>query len=103
MQGFPEGYTADCWPLRRANSQQPSVQPGGQAEAKAEAEAERERLRFAVLGNAVTVDVARWIGERLIDEYECAPLRMPRLACFDCSAVMHCSALLAIAVSGEFF
>lgn len=67
-QGFPEGYSEDCWPVRLPGLQQHACRPSSRADAE-----ERERLRFALLGNAVTVDVARWLGERLLRLYECAP------------------------------
>ena len=65
VQGFPEGYTEDCWPVRPPGMQGHACRPCSRAEAE-----ERERLRFALLGNAVTVKVARWLGERLLQLYE---------------------------------
>lgn len=69
VQGFPEGYTEDCWPVRLPGLQHHICRPCSRADAE-----ERERLRLALLGNAVTVDVARWLGERLVRMYECATL-----------------------------
>jgi DNA (cytosine-5)-methyltransferase 1 len=54
--------------------------------------AHRASLRWTLVGNAVSVPVARWLGERLVDpadsvSLELAPLpltgRWPRAACFD--------------------
>lgn len=75
-QGFPEAYTEDCWPVRLPGLQGHACRPCSRADVE-----ERERLRFALLGNAVTVDVARWLGGRLMRLYECAapppPARIP--------------------------
>ena len=54
---------------------------------------ERQHLRFAMLGNAVTVDVARWLGERLNRLYECAS-RPPTLFTLinNCTVLRICTA-----------
>ena len=67
--GFPEGYTEDCWPLRAPGVQHHLQRPTCRNDAD-----ERGRLQLALLGNAVTVDVARWLGERLVRLYECVGL-----------------------------
>eukprot|EP00879_Flechtneria_rotunda_P019186 GHRR01020144.1.p1 GENE.GHRR01020144.1~~GHRR01020144.1.p1 ORF type:complete len:309 (+),score=109.62 GHRR01020144.1:1026-1952(+) len=65
LQGFPVGHTAAAWPLAT-----PGIRQHRQGAAPRECDAETQaRARFALLGNAVTVQVARWIGERLADPY----------------------------------
>lgn len=59
LQGLPEGYTSPCWPI-----QQPGL--GGHRLPRAkDIDADKALAkRWDLLGNAVTVPVAEWLGER---------------------------------------
>ncbi|KAF5830012.1 S-adenosyl-L-methionine-dependent methyltransferase [Dunaliella salina] len=63
LQGFPEGWTEPCWPILG-----PSMNMHRKPTREADSDA-RERARHALLGNAVSVPVAHWLGERLMDPY----------------------------------
>ena len=64
LQGFPQGYTLPCYPL---------VPPGIHAHRDPppllKDAAARDALRWHLLGNAVSVPVARWLGEQLARPY----------------------------------
>ncbi len=54
-QGLPEGHTEAAWPLRGSGVQAHRVRPLRDSDAAA-----REGARFALIGNAVTVQVREW-------------------------------------------
>ena len=56
LQGFPDGWTV----------------PGGLTPAEI---AGLDSARYAALGNAVTVPVARWIGQRIVQSWQVSPQR----------------------------
>ena len=64
LQGLPTGHTRPCWPIVG-----PGVQQHRPKQAKDSDKDSIGRARFALIGNAVTVDVARWLGLRLADPY----------------------------------
>ena len=70
VQGFEEGYTECCWPLDAPGVAAPAsgLRPCSRSDQE-----ERDHRRFVMLGNAVTVDVGRWVGERLMEPYRRAP------------------------------
>ncbi|KAL6760261.1 S-adenosyl-L-methionine-dependent methyltransferase [Haematococcus lacustris] len=64
LQGLPEGHTEVCWPVKA-----PGL-AGHRGRGPSDKDAEQHlRARFALIGNAVTVDVARWLGLRLQQPY----------------------------------
>ncbi|KAL6753940.1 S-adenosyl-L-methionine-dependent methyltransferase [Haematococcus lacustris] len=64
LQGLPEGHTEVCWPIKA-----PGL-AGHRGRGPSDKDAEQHlRARFALIGNAVTVDVARWLGLRLQQPY----------------------------------
>jgi len=69
LQGFEEGYTECCWPLDAPGVAAPAsgLRPCSRSDQE-----ERDHRRFVMLGNAVTVDVGRWVGERLMEPYRCS-------------------------------
>eukprot|EP00798_Chlamydomonas_sp_ICE-L_P008364 gene8364-2607_t len=62
-KGMPIGHTVACWPI-----QQPGIHQHRAKVKDADAGA-RERERFGLLGNAVTVQVSKWLGDRLMDPH----------------------------------
>jgi site-specific DNA-cytosine methylase len=64
LQGLPSGHTKPCWPIVG-----PGVQQHRSKQIKDADKDSIARARFALIGNAVTVSVARWIGIRLADPY----------------------------------
>ncbi|KAF6259619.1 S-adenosyl-L-methionine-dependent methyltransferase [Scenedesmus sp. NREL 46B-D3] len=64
LQGLPVGHTAPAYPVHTPGIRQHRGPALRDNEADTQA-----RARFALLGNAVTVQVARWLGERLADPY----------------------------------
>ncbi|WIA22484.1 hypothetical protein OEZ85_004780 [Tetradesmus obliquus] len=64
LQGLPVGHTAACYPVASPGIRQHRGPALRDSDSDAQA-----RARFALLGNAVTVQVARWLGERLADPY----------------------------------
>jgi site-specific DNA-cytosine methylase len=64
LQGLPEGWTRKCFPVTGEG-----VSGHRRMHAKeADIDAHTSR-RWQLIGNAVTVDVARWLGERLMNPY----------------------------------
>ncbi|KAJ9522660.1 hypothetical protein QJQ45_019734, partial [Haematococcus lacustris] len=64
LGGLPEGHTEVCWPIKA-----PGL-AGHRGRGPSDKDAEQHlRARFALIGNAVTVDVARWLGLRLQQPY----------------------------------
>ena len=64
LQGFPRGYTLPCYPLVPPGLNAHRDPPPLLKDAKA-----RDSLRWQLLGNAVSVPVARWLGEQLARPY----------------------------------
>ena len=65
LQGLPTGWTAPCYPITV-----PGVNPPRNIRLVNGAEAEYQGARrWDLLGNAVTVPVSRWLGERLASPY----------------------------------
>ncbi|KAK9917248.1 hypothetical protein WJX75_002338 [Coccomyxa subellipsoidea] len=64
LQGFEEGHTLPCFPI-----QGPGASLHGAPSFKDTDVDRRESHRWALLGNAVSVPVAGWIGERLADPH----------------------------------
>eukprot|EP00210_Caulerpa_lentillifera_P001820 g1750.t1 len=65
LQGFPEGFTEPCFPI-----QQPGLNSHKNRQIKETEIDAWESKRYALLGNAVTVKVAEWLGERLSLPYK---------------------------------
>ena len=66
LQGFPDGWTAEGWERRTVWSQPESL--GGDAEeAGSIVIPMSDSARYRQLGNAVTVNVAEWIGRRIME------------------------------------
>lgn len=65
LQGLPAGWTAPCYPIATPGVNAPR---GIRAGNGAEGETQGAR-RWDLLGNAVTVPVGRWLGERLASPY----------------------------------
>ena len=64
LQGFPQGYTLPCYPLVPPGIHSHRDPPPLLKDAPA-----RDALRWHLLGNAVSVPVARWLGEQLARPY----------------------------------
>ena len=64
LQGFPRGYTLPCYPLVPPGLNAHRDPPPLLKDAKA-----RDSLRWQLLGNAVSVPVAQWLGEQLARPY----------------------------------
>lgn len=66
LQAFPDGWTAEGWERRTVWSQPESL--GGDAEeAGSIVIPMSDSARYRQLGNAVTVNVAEWIGRRIME------------------------------------
>ncbi|KAK9835784.1 hypothetical protein WJX74_007899 [Apatococcus lobatus] len=62
VQGLPEGWTEPCFPVH------PNTVGGAKPPLPRDTDApRRDACRWALIGNAVTVPVAKWLGERLMD------------------------------------
>ncbi|DBA65791.1 TPA: hypothetical protein ACH3X2_002828 [Trebouxia sp. C0005] len=64
LQGLPEGHTEACYPVLRPGVDSHRAPPLKDSDAD-----KREAERWALIGNAVTVPVAKWLGERLMQPY----------------------------------
>ena len=64
MQGLPEGWTRNVYPLTGEGVHGHRRQHGREGDLET-----HNSKRWQLLGNAVTVDVARWLGERLMHPY----------------------------------
>lgn len=64
LQGFPEGWTRSCFPVTGEG-----VSAHKRLFAKELDLESHNSRRWQLLGNAVTVRVARWLGERLMQPY----------------------------------
>lgn len=64
MQGLPEGWTRSCFPVSSEGIG--SHKRNSWKENDIDTHTSR---RWQLLGNAVTVQVARWLGERLMNPY----------------------------------
>ena len=65
IQGLPEGWTKGVYPVTGEGVHGHRSRQWGR---EIDVEAQNSR-RWQLLGNAVTVDVARWLGERLMNPY----------------------------------
>lgn len=64
LQGFPEGYTANCWPLEEDLLKNATQRNHGSRKSTDKTKKEHDRRRHALLGNAVTVQAGQ------TDKYE---------------------------------
>lgn len=71
LQGFPPGWTAPCYPLQNPYLSAASTRKTPENVYRSNA----ERDRWALIGNAVSVPVAEWIGVNLMNAYETVRLQ----------------------------
>lgn len=64
LQGFPEGWTRACYPVTGEGISAHKRVPSKEMDLET-----HSSRRWQLLGNAVTVRVARWLGERLMHPY----------------------------------
>lgn len=64
LQGFPEGWTKPCFPVTAEGLSSHKRVPYKEMDLET-----HSSRRWQLLGNAVTVHVARWLGERLMHPY----------------------------------
>jgi len=64
LQGFPEGWTKPCFPVTVEGVSAHKRVPYKEMDLET-----HSSRRWQLLGNAVTVHVARWLGERLMHPY----------------------------------
>lgn len=68
LQGFPEGYTDCCYPIAAPGA--PIHRALNAADKSGSGQkTRRDSERWKLLGNAVTVQVAEWLGRQLIEPY----------------------------------
>jgi hypothetical protein len=65
LQGLPPGWTAPCYPVAKPGIGSHRVAGRGRPSDEGDAHGHR----WALLGNAVSAPVARWLGERLATPY----------------------------------
>ena len=68
LQGFPEGYTECCFPIAAPGAPIHRALSAGDKCGSGQ-KSRRDNERWKLLGNAVTVQVAEWLGRQLMEPY----------------------------------